>query len=363
VTGTYRASGVDYDILDAGKRDAISAALATSSFALARGASAVDATRGEPAFVLQVGDTQLALVLECLGTKSSLARQYQEESGVDRFDWVGLDSVAAIVNDLASTGALPWVINAYFATGTPSWYEGPGRFASLVRGWKDACEESGAVWGGGESPMLNGIIADGEIDLAGCAVGYVPAGRTPLTGDRLVSGDEIVLVASTGLHTNGASLARKAAAIAGLTTTLADGTTVGDALLTPSAFYVKLVERLYADGVPLSYASHITGHGLRKLMRADRELTYRIHTLPVVPASLQFIIDTLSIGLADAYGTFNMGAGFAFFVPAGEGERVVRAAEAVGQQAAVAGVVEAGPRQVILEPVSVTFGSDELQLR
>lgn len=364
MTGTYRASGVDYDVLDAGKREAIAAALATSSFAATRGASAVDATRGEPAFVFRVAGTQLALVLECLGTKSSLARQYQEESGVDRFDWVGFDSVAAIVNDLCSTGALPWVINAYFATGTPSWYAVAGRFSSLVRGWQSACEESGAIWGGGESPMLNGIVADGEIDLAGCAVGCIPSGRSPLVGEGLTAGHEIVLVASSGLHTNGASLARRAAVEAGgLSVALPDGTSVGDALLAPSALYVKLMERLYLDGVQLSYASHITGHGLRKLMRADRQLTYRIGELPPVPASLQFIVDTLGLSSEEAFGTLNMGVGFALFCPSGQAERAVQAARAVGQFAIVAGVVEEGPRQVVLEPVGVTFRSEELQLR
>src|SRR4051812_6329371 len=118
---TYQSVGVDYDVLDAGKRGALAAALATSALASGRGAQAVDASRGEPAFLMEVGGKHLAMVLECLGTKSLLARQYQELTGVDRFDWVGFDAVAAIVNDLVCVGALPLMVNAYFATGSASW--------------------------------------------------------------------------------------------------------------------------------------------------------------------------------------------------------------------------------------------------
>jgi phosphoribosylformylglycinamidine cyclo-ligase len=361
---TYRTAGVDYDLLDTGKREAIAAALATSGFAEPRGATAVDASRGEPAFVARFHGVQLALVLECLGTKSMLARQFQEEVGIDRFEWTGIDTVAAVVNDLCSVGALPLIVNAYFATGSESWYAASGRFSSLVRGWRAACEQAGAMWGGGESPMLRGIVADEEIDLAGCAVGYVPADRPPLLGDRLRPGDEIVLVASTGLHANGASLARRAVEEAGgLSVRLADGTLLGDALLAPSALYVRLLEALYHAGVPLSYASHITGHGLRKLMRADRALTYRIDSLPPVPPALEFVVDTLGLPAAEAYGTFNMGVGFALFCPAGQGQRAVDVATAVGHHAQLAGTVEDGPREVVLAPIGVSFGDDELRLR
>lgn len=361
---TYDSVGVDYDVLDAGKRDALAQALATSSLAMARGAAAVDASRGEPAFVLRLGEVNLALVLECLGTKSVLAREYQELTGTDRFDHIGIDAVAAIVNDLCCVGALPLVVNAYFATGSPAWYADPSRHASLIRGWRTGCERAGAVWGGGESPTLSGVVAEDEIDLAGCAVGQVPAGREPLLGDRLRPGDDIVLVASTGLHANGASLARKAAdRLGGLDAKLAGGKTLGDALLEPSAIYVDLLEGLYADGVTVSYLSHITGHGLRKVMRADRELTYRLTALPAVPDVFDALVPALQMDAEGAYGTFNMGAGFAVFARNGEGGRVVEVAERAGHDAVVAGTVEEGLRQVILEPVGVTFAGEDLRLR
>jgi phosphoribosylformylglycinamidine cyclo-ligase len=361
---SYESAGVDYDLLDAGKRHSLSQALLTSGLAAGRGAQAVDASRGEPAFLFRLGDAQLAMVLECLGTKSTIARQYQELTGVNRFDWVGIDTVAAVVNDLICVGALPLSVNAYFATGAASWYHVAGRHEALSRGFREGCERAGAIWGGGESPTLSGIIDKDEIDLAGCGVGQVPAGRAPLLSDGIEVGDEIVLVASTGLHTNGATLARVAAQRAGgLAATVADGTTIGDALLTPSAIYVDLMEALLHSGLSLSYASHITGHGLRKVMRPDRELTYRITALPPVPAVLDWIRTTLDLPDAEAYGTFNMGAGFAVYCRPGEGEAVVATATRVGHAAWVAGRVEAGPRRVVLEPVGVEFGSEQLRLR
>jgi Phosphoribosylaminoimidazole (AIR) synthetase len=361
---SYESVGVDYELLDAGKRHSLAQALLTSSLAASRGAQAVDASRGEPAFLFRLGDTHLAMVLECLGTKSVIARQYQEQTGINRFDWIGIDTVAAVVNDLICVGALPLAVNAYFATGAASWYHVAGRHEALSRGFREGCERAGAIWGGGESPTLSGIIDAAEIDLAACGVGQVPAGREPLLSSGLEPGDEIVLVASTGLHTNGATLARAAAARAGgLTATLPDGTTIGDALLQPSAIYVDLMARLLERGVSISYASHITGHGLRKIMRPDRDLTYRIHTLPPVPPVLDWIRTTLELPDAEAYGTFNMGAGFAVYCRPGQGDAVVAAAAEVGQAAWVAGRVETGDRRVILEPVDIVFTGEALQLR
>jgi phosphoribosylformylglycinamidine cyclo-ligase len=113
----------------------------------------------------------------------------------------------------------------------------------------------------------------------------------------------------------------------------------------------------------VSYASHITGHGLRKVMRPDRDLTYRITQLPPVPAVLDWIRTTLQLSNEQAYGTFNMGAGFAVYCRAGEGEAVVAEAARTGHAAWVAGRVEDGERQVVLEPVGLVFGGEALRLR
>jgi phosphoribosylformylglycinamidine cyclo-ligase len=362
---SYRAAGVDYDALDAGKRLAMAKALSTSSLLAGRGGRALDASRGEPAFVFELGGQAFAFVVEGLGTKSIVARHVLEGQGIDRFADVAYDTVAAILNDLCCVGALPLVVNAYFATGASEWYLQHDRTAALLEGWRRACADAGCVWGGGESPSLPGLLEEKDIELAGAAVGVVPEGRAPLLGERLGPGDEIVLVASSGLHANGASLARLVAGRLdrGYATELPGGAgTLGEALLEPSVMYVGLVAALMEADVGLTYISHVTGHGLLKLMRPPRALSYRIERLPAVPAVLDFLVEQAGLDAPAAYSTFNMGAGYALYCAAGEGERVVRIAQRLGLEALVAGQVEAGPRQVVLEPVGVRFDGSQLEL-
>jgi phosphoribosylformylglycinamidine cyclo-ligase len=365
VHSAYRQAGVDYAVLDASKRSALGEALATSHWLAAGGARAVDGSRGEPAFVLRFAGSTLAFVLETLGTKSIIAREYHELAGVNHFDHVAYDTVAAALNDLICVGALPLVVNAYFATGSSAWYEHAQRADALLAGWRRACDDAQCAWGGGESPSLVDLLAPEEIELAGSALGFVPPPGEPLLGEALAPGDEIVLLASSGLHANGASLARRIAARLprGLATELPDGTPFGEALLAPSVLYVELLRRLLGDAqVQLTYLSHITGHGLLKLMRPQRELTYRIGALPPVPPVLAFLAAQAELDAAAAHSTLNMGAGFAAYCRPGGGARVVATAKELGLGALLAGAVEEGPRQIILEPVEVTFAGEQLAL-
>jgi phosphoribosylformylglycinamidine cyclo-ligase len=361
----YRAAGVDYDQLDAGKRHALTAALATSGLLAAHGAQAIDDSRGEPAFVFTLGDQTLAFVLEGLGTKSIVARHVYEQLGHNRFADVAYDTVAAIVNDLCCVGALPLVVNAYFATGSSDWYADPDRQGALIDGWRRACEDAGATWGGGESPTLPEMVSGDDIELAGSAVGVVPDGHAAILGADLAAGDEIVFVASSGLHANGASLARMLADQKlddGYATKLRSGRTFGEALLDPTLLYSPLVAGLLQRDVPVHYFSHITGHGMLKLMRPRAQFTYRIHTLPEVPEVLAFMCERAEMPAASAYSTFNMGAGFAVYCAAGSGADVVGVATDLGLAASIAGAVEAGPRRVVLEPVEVTYESGDMDL-
>jgi phosphoribosylformylglycinamidine cyclo-ligase len=360
----YTAAGVDYGALDAGKRLALTEALATSGLLARRSGLAVDASRGEPAFVFELGGQTLAFVLEGLGTKSIIARQVLEELGVNRFADVAYDTVGAIVNDLCCVGALPLVVNAYFATGGSDWYRELDRQEALLGGWRRACEDAGAAWGGGESPSLSGLVSPSDIELAGSAVGAVPAGRRPILGGELEPGDEIVFVGSSGLHANGASLARLIAGelADGYATRLPSGRTYGEAVLDPTIIYARLVESLLASEIPVHYLSHITGHGMLKLMRPARDLAYRISRLPAVPEVLEFLVDRAELSPSDAYSTFNMGCGYAIYCAAGFGHEVVAAATGLGFSADLAGLVEAGPRRVILEPNGVVFESGDMDL-
>jgi phosphoribosylformylglycinamidine cyclo-ligase len=363
-SANYKAAGVDYDALDEGKRMAMARALATSPLLGARGGGALDASRGEPAFVFDFDGRSFAFVMEGLGTKSIVARQLFERHGINRFADVAYDTVAAILNDLCCVGALPLVVNAYFATGASEWYAQAERSAALLEGWQRACLDAGCVWGGGESPSLSGLVHEQDIELAGAAIGAVPRGRTAILGGELQAGDEIVLVASSGLHANGASLARLLVERLpdGYMTALPSGRTLGEALLDPSVMYVPLVQALIESEIAVSYLSHITGHGLLKLMRPSKPLSYRISALPPVPEVLAFLVGQAGLGAHGAYSTFNMGTGYAVYCPAGTGAAVVALARELGLDALVGGSVEQGPRQVIVEPIAVHYAGSELEL-
>ena len=365
MSNVYGDAGVDYDALDRAKRKAIEAASGTDPLLEAHGGRSIGGSRGEPAFSFSLDDQGFAFVLECLGTKSVLARRYHEDTGTNLFHNVGYDAVAAIVNDLICVGALPLVITAYFSTGHASWYSHEDRFSSLVDGWAAGCRDAGATWGGGESPSLPGLVSAEDIELAGSAVGRIPSGRAALLGEGMTAGDDIVLVASSGLHANGASLVRAVAEKEdeGLATELPSGRTLGEAALDASLIYVSLVKELLSSSIDVTYLSHITGHGLRKVMRPAREFTYRLTELLPVPEVLAFLADRLDMSDEDSYGTFNMGCGFAVYCAAGSGEKVVEVARSVGLEAIVGGTVEEGPRQVVLEPLGVTFSSETLSLR
>jgi phosphoribosylformylglycinamidine cyclo-ligase len=361
---SYRDAGVDYDALDAAKRLAMAEALATSAHLREHGASARDRSRGEPAFVFELAGRTFGFVVEGLGTKAMIARAVLESEGSNRFADVAYDTVAAIVNDLACVGALPLVVNAYFATGGSDWYRERERTVALLEGWRRACDDAGCAWGGGESPTLPGLVAPEEIELAGAAVGVVPADRAAILGEQLSAGDEIVLVASGGLHANGASLARAVAERLpdGYATALPSGARLGEALLAPSLMYVPLIAALIESGPQPTYISHVTGHGLLKLMRPPAALTYRVRRLPAVPEVLEFLVGEAGLDAHAAYSTFNMGTGLALYCRAGAGEETVRVAGEHGFAALLAGGVESGPRQVILEPLGIRYAGEELEL-
>ncbi len=359
--GLYEQAGVDYSSLDSAKLVMLQAASATSADIASLRGRALEETRGEPAFVFDVCGQKLAFVLECLGTKSVLAQNYLAQTGNNRFESIGYDAVAAIVNDLICVGALPVTLSAYFATGSSAWYNDQSRFSALVRGWSRACIDCAAVWGGGESPALSGLVAASEIELAGAAVGMLPAGRRPLLGSDVQIGDEIVIYHSSGLHANGASLARKLGSELqdGLETAMPNGRQYGDAVLDESFIYASVLEELYNQDVDVHYMSHVTGHGFQKLMRANRDLTYWVEELPPVPPVLAFMVERLGMTPLEAYSTFNMGAGMVVFVAEGNANSALAAAEKCSVEGLRAGVVKEGPRQVVLEPVGEVLLASE----
>ncbi len=362
---SYEQAGVQYDLIDPLKVAAQRAAAATGAHLAAHGFAELEASRGESAYVVDVGPFHIASIVECLGTKTLVADEMQELTGKSFFAGMAQDTIAMAVNDLVTVGATPLVVQAYWAAGGSAWFADAVRAGELVRGWKQACDTCKVAWGGGETPALAGIVEAGRIDLAAACTGLVNPKERLSLGEKLGPGDAIVLLASSGIHANGLSLARKLAGRLpqGYLTEVAPGLGYGEALLAPTTLYSPVTEALWAAGVRVHYAANITGHGWRKLLRHPRRLSYRIHTVPPVPPVLRFIQQQAGHDDAEAYGTLNMGAGFALYVAAADAERAVDVAQACGVPAWVAGVVEDGDKALHIEPLGVRFGGEALRLR
>ena len=364
-TLSYEQSGVVYDLIDPLKVAAQRAAAATGANLAAHGFAEIAASRGESAYVVDVGPFHLASIVECLGSKALVADEMQRLTGRSFYDAIAQDTIAMAINDLITVGATPLVVQAYWAAGGSDWFGDTARAQALVQGWKQACDRCGVAWGGGETPALAGIVEAGRIDLAASCTGIVnPKSRLSL-GEKLGAGDAIVLLASSGIHANGLSLARKLVERLpdGYLTELAPGLSYGEALLAPTLLYSPVTEALHRAGIVPHYAANITGHGWRKLLRHPATLSYRIHKIPPVPPVLRFIQQHARQDDHEAYGTLNMGAGFALFVAADAAQACVEVARAEGIAAIVAGRVEAGPKRLIIEPLRIEYGDDALQLR
>jgi phosphoribosylformylglycinamidine cyclo-ligase len=362
---TYEQAGVQYDLIDPLKVAAQRAAAATGAHLAGHGFAEVAASRGESAYVVDVGPFYVASIVECLGSKTLVADAMQQLTGRSRYDAIAQDTIAMAINDLVTVGATPLVVQAYWAAGGSEWFGDTQRAKALVAGWKAACDTCKVAWGGGETPALAGIVEGGRIDLAASCTGLVNPKERLSLGEKLGPGDAIVLLASSGIHANGLSLARKLTERLpqGYLTEVAQGLCYGDALLAPTTLYSPVTEALWAAGVRVHYAANITGHGWRKLLRHPKALGYHIHTVPPVPPVLEFIARQAGHDAAEAYGTLNMGAGFALFVAAADAERTAAIARDCGVPAWVAGEVRAGDKQLHIEPLGVRFSGADLQLR
>lgn len=361
----YSATGVDYNVMDPLKKLAQNLGRQTSKNLLNFGYKEVEQSRGESAYVWEEEDCYRAFVIEGLGTKNLVADEMQKITGSNYYRQVAQDTVAAIVNDILTVGAIPQVINAYFGSGGPDWYSDTNRSSALVEGFAKACDLSGATWGGGETPGLKGIINEQTLDLAGSCVGIIKPKQRLTLGEKLTAGDAILLVESSGIHANGLSLARSVAGKLpeGYQTKFNGGMTFGDAILIPSHIYVSLIKDLFDAEIDIHYMVNITGHGWRKLMRANKQFTYTINQLPTPQPIFDFIQKNSGNSDEEMYANFNMGTGFAIYLPKDQVEEAQKVSKNHNLKSWNAGTIEESKRQVVIKPKNITFASESLDLR
>jgi phosphoribosylformylglycinamidine cyclo-ligase len=267
----------------------------------------------------------------------------------DRHDTVGIDLVNHCVNDILVQGAEPLFFLDYLATGRLA----PDVAASIVEGMARACRENRCALLGGETAEMPGFYGDGEYDLAGFIVGVVERSCV-VDGRGIVPGDVLIGLPSSGLHTNGYSLARRILFDRlGLSigTYLAEvGRFVGEALLVPHRSYLQAVRPLLADGVVKGMA-HITGGGITEnLPRVLPEGTAAsVRRSAWRPAPIfEFLQDRGEVPDEDMWRTFNMGIGLILVVPGADAGSVIARLHAAGETGAVAiGEIVAGKAQVL----------------
>lgn len=255
----------------------------------------------------------------------------------DKHDTIGVDAVAMCVNDIVCQGAKPLFFLDYFATGALS----PEKVATVVSGIAEGCRQSGAALIGGETAEMPGFYPDGDYDVAGFAVGVVDKKKI-INGSKIKSGDVLIGLKSSGVHSNGYSLVRKlwGEDVADLQKYDAElGAKPIDVLLTPTKIYVNSILELIKS-VPVKGIAHITGGGfIENIPRIFPEgIGCRIDTKSYeVPAVFKIMQKRARLSKQEIYNTFNMGIGMVVCVAKRDVEKTIAQLESTGESCVILG--------------------------
>ena len=315
----------------------------------------------------------IAMTTDGVGTKILLARQ------ANRWESVGIDVVANNVNDIICVGAVPLALLDYLATDRID----EGVLEEIARGMYLGSGPAGIAIPGGEIAQIGAMLASSHgggpmLDLVGTAIGAMPpadpaarpgeatAWRKPVDGAEVRAGDVVIGLPSSGLHSNGYSLARHAlfqTAGLSLDTQVGDtGRRLDDVLLQPTRVYVPAAEALWTAGVTPRGLVHISGGGLLNLARLAADVSYELDALPEPPPVFQFIAEAGHVPAATMYATFNMGIGFCVVVPQSQQQAAMSALKAAGEDPRRIGWVTAHPgRGVIIPAAGLTGHGDTFE--
>ena len=270
---------------------------------------------------------------------------------MDKHNTIGIDAVAMCVNDIACAGGEPLFFLDYIACGKNY----PEKIADIVKGVAEGCLQSEAALIGGETAEHPGLMPEDDYDLAGFAVGVCDR-KEMITGESLKSGDVLIGMASTGVHSNGFSLVRKVfeqeMTAEGLNTYYdCLGKTLGEALLAPTRIYVKALKSIKKAGVAVKACSHITGGGfyenVPRMLKDGVRAVIKKDSYEV-PAIFKLLQEKGNIAEEMMYNTFNMGIGMIVAVDPADAEKAMEAIRAAGDTPYVIGSIEEGEKGVAL---------------
>jgi phosphoribosylformylglycinamidine cyclo-ligase len=303
---------------------------------------------GAYASVVKVsGETAIAISTDGVGTKTLVA------AALDRYDTIGFDCVAMNVNDVICVGARPIAMVDYLAVNTLD-----GRRADeLLRGLGAAAKEAAIAVPGGELAQLPEVIGPGErdFDLVGTCIGTAHPDRI-VSGADVRPGDALIGIASSGIHSNGLTLARRILLDRGRYR-LEDepeglGRTLGEELLEPTTIYVRAITALWDAGIETRGLAHVTSDGFANLCRLEASVGYRIEQLPPRPRIFD-LIRRGGVDDAEMFRVFNMGVGFVVVLRQAEARAGLEIIEGAGYRAARIGTVTDEEGAVRIEPAGL----------
>jgi phosphoribosylformylglycinamidine cyclo-ligase len=310
---------------------------------------------GHFASVLKISDDlAIAVSTDSAGSKTMIA------SALDRYDTIGFDCMAMNVNDVICVGARPIALVDYLGVHTLD----ERRTDLILQGLAGAAAEAGVAIPGGEVAQLPDLIgSDGSVpgeerafDLVGTAIGVLHPNNLILGGE-IQEGDSLIGLDSSGIHSNGLTLARKVLLEAGgygldEHFALLDRT-LGEELLEPTRIYVKAITALWDERIETRGLVHITGDGLANLCRLEAPVGYLVEELPERPPIFKLIHDVGNIDEAELFRVFNMGIGFVVIVPEEQTETALRIANRHGCPGRSIGRVTPDRGRVVVEPVGL----------
>ena len=268
---------------------------------------------GHYAALVRLGDKAIAMSTDGVGSKILIAEM------MNKYDTVGIDCIAMVVNDILCVGAEPIALVDYLAVEKPD----PEKAAEIAEGLVKGAHESKISIIGGETASLPGIIKD--FDIAGCGIGFVDVDKI-ITGENIQENDVLIGIESNGIHSNGYSLARKVLfdeAGFKVTDKMPNcDTTIGEELLRPTELYVKPIVSLFEKDYDIHGLAHITGGGFTNLRRLKKGVGYEITSLPEVPEIFKLIY-AQNVDLKEMYRVFNMGVGFVVITSNDEASKIM----------------------------------------
>lgn len=303
---TYSESGVDIN-LEAVTVDKIASKLkSTLTY------RDIITDSGHYAALVKLGEKAIAMSTDGVGSKILIAEM------MNKYDTVGIDCIAMVVNDILCVGAEPIALVDYLAVEEPN----PEIANEIAEGLVKGAMDSKISIIGGETASLPEII--NNFDLAATGIGFVDVDKI-ITGEDIQPGNVLIGLESNGVHSNGYSLARKAifedAGLA-IDDKLPNGLTIGEELLKPTTLYVKPIVELLKKDYEINGLAHITGGGFTNLKRLKKGIGYEITNLPEVPEIFKLIYEQ-NVDLKEMYKVFNMGVGFVVITSQEDAEKVV----------------------------------------